>query len=257
MYREKVVKSNLKRCFPSLSEADRKTILRRFYRHFLDVIRETAWSSILPQSYFRRHITYIGTDAMLDDARAHGGVMMMLGHLGCWEWLADFHHQIEAKGFTQYNVFRRQSNPLANRIIRRIRMKRGGGLIDKDLLLREMVRLRHSTTIPCYGILCDQHPSPRSAQVWTTFLGQETAFPTGTEMLARRFGYPCYYVHITQPKRHYYTIEVKRLTGEGYSGEYPITQEFAHRLEENINEQPEQWLWTHKRWKYTRPQSLS
>lgn len=255
MYREQVVRDNLRRSFPHRSESEREEILRRFYRHLKDVALETLWGTVASQAYMNRHITYIGTDAMLEDARAHGGVMMMLGHMGCWEWIADFHHQIEHRGFTQHNIYRRQKNRLADRIIRHIRAKRGGGLIEKDMLLRRMVQLRHGDTIPCYGVLCDQHPTPHSAQVWTTFLGQETAFLTGSELLARRFGYPCYYVQILSPKRHYYTVEVFRMTGEGFDGEYPITLEFAHRLEQNIEQQPEQWLWTHKRWKYQRPQS--
>lgn len=254
MYREQVVIENLRRCYPDRSEAERNDIKRRFYRHLWDVVTEVVRGTYASEAYMDQHVD-IQVGDMLDVARQHGGVMMMLGHIGCWEWIADYGRRIEPLGFTQHNVYRRQKNRLADRLICWVRRRRGGDLIEKDQLLRRMVALRKAKSIPCYGILADQHPSPKSAQVWTTFMGQETAFLTGSEQLAKRFGYPCYYVHIRQTARHHYAVTTVRMTGEGYEGEYPITQEFAHRLEENINEQPEQWLWTHKRWKWQKPQS--
>lgn len=251
MYREKVVIRNLQSSFPDWSEEQRQDLKRKIYRHLKDVVVETLWGLVAPYSWMDRHITFDeGLKDMLADAKAHGGCMFMLGHMGCWEWIADYSRRIAPLGFLQANVYRRQRNRLADRIIHYIRERRGGTLIEKDSLIREMVRLRKGPMIPCYGMLADQHPSPRSAQVWTRFLNQDTAFLTGSELLAKRFGYPCYYVHVSSPRRHYYHIRTIKMTGEGYEGECPITQEYAARLEQNILEQPELWLWTHNRWKW-------
>ena len=175
----------------------------------------------------------------------------MLAHLGTWEWVADFGRRHQAEGIQECNVYRRLKNKFFDRLMLDIRSRRGGECVEKDMLLRRMVQLRSSNLKPMYGMLSDQKPSPRNAHVWTTFLHQETAFLDGSEVLSKRFGYPCLYGYIRSPKRGYYTMTFIPITEQdGLS----ITEQYARLLEQNIREQPHLWLWTHNRWKYPRPQ---
>ena len=80
------------------------------------------------------------------------------------------------------------------------------------------------------------------------------------DRIARKLDVPVIYVDVERPKRGYYTAEFEILTK--HAKETPenwITEQYARRMEKNILRAPEYWLWTHKRWKYTRadvPQTI-
>ena len=68
-----------------------------------------------------------------------------------------------------------------------------------------------------------------------------------------RTGYPVFYLYVTRTRRGYYHVDMKTVSAapkETTEGE--ITTAYARVLEQNINEQPFLWLWTHDRWKWTR-----
>jgi KDO2-lipid IV(A) lauroyltransferase len=115
------------------------------------------------------------------------------------------------------------------------------------------VQLRHASHPFVIGLIADQKPSPRNAHVWTTFLNQETSFLDGGEVLARKFDLGVVVVLVTSPKRGYYRARFEMITNDPQSmPENEITLSFARMLEANIRQQPERWLWTHNRWKWSR-----
>ena len=121
-------------------------------------------------------------------------------------------------------------------------------------LLRSAVRNQQSAFT--LGLIADQKPSPRNAHYRTTFMNQDTAFLDGGEVIARKFDLAVTYVHITSPKRGYYTAQVELITDDAPHTEPNfITEQFARRLEANIRLQPELWLWSHNRWKWSAAQN--
>jgi len=103
------------------------------------------------------------------------------------------------------------------------------------------------------GLLSDQKPRPEVTKYWTTFLNQNTGFLDGGEVLAKKFGYPVFYLYITRTKRGYYVADMRTISATPKdTAEGEITERYARLLEENIKEQPALWLWTHNRWKWKR-----
>ena len=116
-----------------------------------------------------------------------------------------------------------------------------------------MLLLRREGKKVLYGFICDQKPRPQVTRCWTTFLHQDTGFLDGSEVLAKKFGYPVIYLHITRPRRGYYLARFELITDHpAQEPENAITLRYAELLEQNIREQPELWLWTHNRWKWGR-----
>jgi KDO2-lipid IV(A) lauroyltransferase len=116
-----------------------------------------------------------------------------------------------------------------------------------------MVRYRAEKQPVIVGLICDQKPRPEVTHTWVNFLHQETGFLDGGEVLARKFGYPVFYVYITRTARGRYHGDVRILAADPKkTAEGEITTAFARVLEQNIQEQPELWLWTHNRFKWTR-----
>lgn len=256
-YRRKVTRKNLTRSFPEKTLQEIRQLERKFYHHFADVIVEIIWGYCAPKEVVTQHFTFDkdGEQNVINDLLTHNGIMGMLAHMGNWEWTAEWHNHIAPHGGVEYNIYRQLKSKSMDELMLDIRRRRGGDCIEKNQLLRKMVSLRKSGTPITYGMLADQKPSPQNAHFWTTFLNQETSFLDGSEVLSQKFGYPCYFVYTTSPKRGYYHAKLIKLDGTGFEGmDFPITRQYAALLEQNIKEQPEQWLWTHNRWKWQRPQ---
>jgi len=69
--------------------------------------------------------------------------------------------------------------------------------------------------------------------------------------IAKKTNFPVLYMKITKPKRGYYNLEFSEII-ENPAKYSPneITKIYMNCLEKDILEQPEYWLWSHRRWKH-------
>jgi KDO2-lipid IV(A) lauroyltransferase len=97
----------------------------------------------------------------------------------------------------------------------------------------------------------DQSPSNLERAIWVDFLNQNTACLHGAEAYAKKLNIPVLYLKISKLKRGYYSLEFEKLI-ENPSEYKPdeITKIYMNRLEKDIIEMPEFWLWSHRRWKH-------
>ena len=252
-YRLKVVRKNLRNSFPDKSHDELKNIEKKFYHHFADLIVEVVYGYRVGDEEMRERVVFENVNLVEDLASKTHGVIAYLGHMGNWEWLVDLNKRFVNPAMVEYNVYRQLKNPASNKMMLELRSKRGGECIEKKLLLRKLVALRRSEHPFVVGMLSDQKPSKRSSYVWTQFLNQETAFLDGSEVLAHKFGFSAVYAHIWSPKRGYYRIRFEQITDDPELMQpEEMTKRYAELLEQNIYAQPEQWLWTHNRWKWGR-----
>ena len=100
----------------------------------------------------------------------------------------------------------------------------------------------------------DQYPGDQIGKaIWLDFLGRDTPFLHGPESYARYNNLPVVYFDLKRVKRGYYEMEIKKLVEvpkETQPGE--ITKKYMQFLEKAITEKPQDWLWSHKRWKKQR-----
>lgn len=253
-YRRKIVAKNLRLSFPEKSNEQRNVLERKFYRRFASTIMEIIYGYRISDEEMRERFVFENIELVEELAHRNKGVFFMLGHLGNWEWIADIGKRYTDNNIKEYNVYRQQKNASVDKAMLALRNKRGGGgCIEKKQLLRQLVAMRHAGNPITIGLISDQKPSPRNAHIWTMFLNQETAFLDGGEILARKFGYAVTYVHVESPKRGYYRARFELITDNpAATNPTDITLAYAQRLEQNILESPELWLWTHNRWKWSR-----
>lgn len=123
--------------------------------------------------------------------------------------------------------------------------------------IRRILADRQEEKLAYYGFVSDQSTIWEETQYWTTFLNQLTPVHLGIAKMARKTGYPVVFVYIKKVRRGYYEVELVKLC-ENESGltEQIITEKHVRVLEANIRKNPEQWLWTHRRWKLT-PKKLA
>lgn len=249
-YRRGITEKNLRLSFPEKSDSERRQIARDFYHQFCYTIVESIYGYRIDEEEMRRRVVFEGMEEVNRLVAAAGGGIFMLAHIGNWEWMASFQQWL-SPGVTEMNVYRRLKNRAIDRLMLAIRAKRGGVCVEKQRILREMVRYRAEKKPVAVGLLCDQKPRPEVTRTWTMFLNQETGFLDGGEVLSRKFGYPVFYVYIVRERRGIYRTQMKLLAArpeETQEGE--ITTAYARLLEQNIQEQPALWLWTHNRWKW-------
>ena len=252
-YRLKVVRKNLRNSFPDKSHNELKSIEKKFYRHFADLLVEIVHGYRASDEEMRERVVFENVDLVENLAQKTHGVIAYLGHMGNWEWIADLNKRFVDRSMVEYNIYRQLKNPNSDKMMLELRGKRGGECIEKKQLLRKLVSLRHADHPFVLGMLSDQKPSKRSTYAWTQFLNQETAFLNGSEVLAKKFGFSAVYAHILSPKRGQYTVRFELITDHPAAmPEEEMTKKYAALLEQNIHAQPEQWLWTHNRWKWGR-----
>ena len=115
--------------------------------------------------------------------------------------------------------------------------------------------LRDRDKLTATAFIADQTPSPERAH-WMTFLGQDTPVFLGTGAMARKLDQPVVYISISRPRRGYYRMSMETLVSEPKSiSAEEITEIHTRRLEADIRNNPDLWLWTHRRWKHRRSSS--
>ena len=251
-YRRRMVAKNLRNSFPDKSEAERKQIAKAFYHQFCDTIVESLYGWHRTNDELRPYMIYEHMEEVNRLIDAAGGGIFTLAHMGNWEWMATMQNWV-SPGVKELNVYRQLKNPRIDRLMLAIREQRGGACVEKQRILREMIRYRNEQQPVIVGLLSDQKPRPEVTRVWLPFLHQETGFLDGAEVLARKFGYPVFYSFLTRTSRGHYKGQIRILAADPKNtAEGEITAAYAKALEENILTQPELWLWTHNRWKFKR-----
>ena len=251
-YRRSMVMSNIRYCFPEKTEAACKQMARQFYHHFADLCVEIIHAYRMSDEELRERVVFEGLDEAQAAFLQQKGGVFMLGHMGCWEWMADVAKRLDRNRIHTNVIYLKLDNKSADCIMMQIREKRGCTPIEMHKILREAVRLRkESSKAEVYCMLADQKPSWRSLQFYTDFFGHNTPFLTGSEKIARKFAYPVYYADITMPSRGHYNIRLLPITTNAQCCEEGfVSREYVKLLEANIIKQPSIWLWSHNRFKW-------
>jgi Kdo2-lipid IVA lauroyltransferase/acyltransferase len=248
-YRRVVVNNNLKKAFPEKNETEIHRISKAFYKNLCDIITEALkMTTISGREVLRRNV--FNDLSILDKFKSENkSVIAVLGHFGNWEW-GGLSLSINSP-MPVYTVYRPLSNPYFDRFMLHIRGRFGIHLVKMEDIYRILLR-QNEPTLSVF--IADQSPPNTKATYWTTFLSQDTPVFLGVEKIALRLNYPVVFLYSLRVKRGYYNNYCKLLVDDPskLTGEYEITELHTKFLEQLIREHPDQWLWSHKRWKHKR-----
>ena len=249
-YRRKVIVENLRRAFPEKTDLEIQKIVRETYRNLTDVTLETLKSFTAPYPEIERRAICMNPEILNQYLDLGKSVILTGSHLGNWEYSGlTMPPQFHGDTVTAYK-------PLTNKgmdaYINQARSRTGMQMVAMDEVFKAM--RKHSEAPTVFILLADQSPSSRKSAHWVNFFGQETASLPGADVLGRKFGMPIlYYQVLRTARRGFYEIEFTELCADPLAAaEMDITRAFTRRLEADIRAQPEQWLWSHKRWKMSR-----
>jgi KDO2-lipid IV(A) lauroyltransferase len=188
-------------------------------------------------------------DALMKEG--HSCILMLIGHYANWEWCSAGGSFFEDAGV--YQVYRPLKNKAFDRLFIKLRTRFGSRGLEKRNTFRDMIKLKREGTRSVVAFLADQTPSRANFYYWTDFLNHDSVFLGGPERIAKKLNLPVVYADARKRGRGFYSVEFIQITKTPQATpEFWITEQYARLMEHSILRNPAYWLWTHKRWKYTR-----
>jgi len=249
-YRKSLVYSNLKNAFPDMKEEEYIEIEKMFYQHLCDVFLEIIKSMGMSKNQMLKRFKVKNVDVLTQFEKENRSAFIMCGHYASWEWMMSLGYHMEHLGF---GIYRPIKNPYFDKLIKEIRSKHDAHMIPQKSAFNIIRKKEENNELGVYGFASDQSPRPTSKSYWRTFMGIEVPVFNGAERLARELNIPVVFGRIKRLRRGYYELEFKLISSQSKNTpENQITDLFTCWLEEQIKEDPSQYLWTHKRFKYGR-----
>ncbi len=247
-YRKKVVQDNLRLVFPDKPEAEINAITEKFYHHFCDMMVESIKSLTISEKSMRERFSFANVELINDLEKQNRSIVLMCGHYGSWEWIFILQKYVSHKG---YAVYSRLGNKYFDNLVKGIRAKYNSTLITTKETIPILVRAKQNGELTINGFVSDQSPMIQKAFHWNEFMGINVPIHTGAEMLAKRLDMSVVYFRVKRLKRGFYetTFELLAQNPNDYPN-YEITDLFTKKLEKQIKEAPQYYLWTHRRWKH-------
>ena len=247
-YRKKVVFANLANSFPEKSMEEIRTIAKKFYKNFCDVLAETVKGQTMSEQSLAKRFEVINPE-FLNGLFEQGRSVISIGaHYANSEWGKILGRKLKHPMIIIYSPF---MNQRLDRYNNKTRVKYGMKLVPLSQTIRVFNELKGAPH--CFIMGVDQRPFDPKNALWFRFLNQETPFHKGYETIARKFNIPVVFSEIQRKKRGYYTLRYLMLCDDpSAAGEGSIVEGFVKTLETIIRKKPEDWLWSHDRWKYQR-----
>lgn len=253
-YRKKVVLKNIQQSFPEKTHAEHIIICKKFYRHFCDLILESLKVFTISEKEVRKRMVFKNPELLNTYFHRHQSIIIAGGHYNNWELFAV---AVDAPMLHQaIAIYKPLTNRFFDAKMRTTRSKYGLRMISTKIVKEIFDEQKNNLTAMIFGI--DQSPSKAAKSYWMKFLHQDTAVLFGTEKYAKEYNYPVVFGHITKEKRGHYSFEFFPVCDEPQQTSHgEITEKITTMLEADIKNQPEFWLWSHKRWKHKKPTHTS
>ena len=253
-YRKKVVIINLANSFPEKSKKEINLIARKYYHHLADLIFESVKLYNMTDEEMDKHLSTNGVEKLTSYFEQGRSVILLGMHYNNWEWCCSLQRKVKHQVVVVYS-------PIKDKKLRRFlldaREKFGSKTVDMAHTAR-MALSAHKNKRPIALVLTADQSAPANSHFWTTFLHQETGFFAGPEHIAVKTNQPVFLFHCKKIKRGKYEVDLSEIVMEPAKVKNPddILLIYAEKLEKIIQENPEYWLWSHRRWKHQRPEGI-
>ncbi|HNP32584.1 MAG TPA: lysophospholipid acyltransferase family protein [Flavobacterium sp.] len=249
-YRKKVVRQNLAMALPHLSDKERLNIEKKFYRHMCDMFLEMVKTMNISEKQIKNRFRFTNLDVYLDMEKQGKSIALLCAHYASYEWVISMNYYSNIEG---YGIYKKINNKYFDRLVKKIRSRFKATLITTKETIPTLEKNFRSHHLGLYGFASDQSPQVSRTHHWAKFMGIEVPVHTGAEMLAKRFDMNMIFLRVKKVKRGYYEATLELMAENPKSvPNYEISDDFLRRVEQQIYEAPEYYLWTHKRWKHRR-----
>jgi Kdo2-lipid IVA lauroyltransferase/acyltransferase len=249
-HRHHVIREQIRKVFPDLSDAEQVRIHKRYLRNFCDVLMEVVKSVSMRADDMRDRMRIVNLEAARRHLDAGQSLMFVTSHLCNWEWL--LHGMALQLGYPVDAAYKPLHDQWAERLMLKIRSRFGARLVPAKELLADFLKRRG--IVRALAMNADQAPVSTDKRYWTRFLGQDTAFYVGADQIARATRLPVLYVSMRRVRRGYYEADLQPLwDGREATEPNTVTERYARACEIDVLKSPADWLWSYRRWRLKKP----
>lgn len=246
-YRRPVVMANLKIAFPDKTEEELTKISKHFYHNLTDTFVEIIKLISMGDKTFNKRC--MGDFSLIESLAKEGkNIQLHTGHQFNWE----FGSLLMSKKITTiptYAIYMPIGNKAMERLFLKIRQKFGTIFIKATEFREKREEIFKKRFV--FFLAADQNPGDPSVAYWQNYFNKPAPFITGPEVGGIKNNTAIVFVRSRIIKRGHYVLECTLCTENAAStspGE--ITSAFRDFLEKIIREEPHNYLWTHRRWKW-------
>lgn len=246
--RRRIAMDNLAMAFGDhYSEAERRRITKRVFQGIAQVFFEFARFPKWSAEQFRSFVVPAGEESLWKAHEEGRGLMVASAHFGNWETVGNW---LAAIGLPTDLIVATQHNPLFDDMITKFRANSGVGIIRRENEVRQIYRAFKANRV--IATACDQHAA--SAYVVTPMFGRDAATVKGPALFAVRCNCPIIPLLGRRDSFERFTLLAGEPIYPPNSGDEEadiseMMNRYIQYLESQIREYPDQWMWTHRRWK--------
>ncbi|MFC4739902.1 lysophospholipid acyltransferase family protein [Flavobacterium ponti] len=249
-YRKRIVRENLAMALPHLTKAERDVIEKKFYKHMCDLFLEMIKTLTISKKEIEKRYKFTNIEVYHDLEKKGKSIALLCAHYASYEWLVSMNRYITFKG---YGIYKKIANKYFDKLVHDIRSKFKASLISTKETAETIAENYEKGVLSLYGFASDQSPKVDKALLWHSFMGIVTPVHTGAEFLAKRYDMNLIFLRAKKVKRGYYEATFELMAeNPNETKRFEITKDYIERVEKQIYEAPEFYLWTHKRWKHRR-----
>ena len=245
LFRSKeLIHSNLKKAFPGINLENLDKVTKLMWNNYGRVFAEYMFIKQFREDVTNKNIIIEGQQILEDIKTNNKSVVFISGHLSNFELMA---MHIEKSGIKLAAIYRPLNNIFLNKIMERIRkkyickyqIKKGLGGMKKLLQLK---KLNYSS-----ALMIDQRVSQG---IKSKFFNQNALTTTVPAQLIKKFKIPIVPLSIERINNINFKIVIKKpIIFDNEETTKSITDKLNLELEKMIIYKPEQWIWSHNRWK--------
>ena len=241
---KKIVHSNIKKAFPNIETENLNKITNLMWNNYGRVFAEYVFIKDFRFGNLSSNIEIKGQNILDQIKRSNQKVIFVSGHLGNFELMAMC---LDKNNINLSAIYRPLNNIFLNRIMERIRkkyicknqIKKGIGGMKELILLKK----KNFST----ALMIDQRVSEG---ILSNFFNEKALTTTIPAQLIKKFNIPVIPIYIERIREINFEITIdKPIYFSKNDSSQIITDRLNKVLESMILKKPEQWIWTHNRWK--------
>jgi Kdo2-lipid IVA lauroyltransferase/acyltransferase len=241
---KKLIHSNIKKAIPKISPENLNKVTKLMWNNYGRTLAEYMFIKNFRMGKLGSQIEINGQEILNDIKKLNKPVVFISGHFANFELMA---MQIEKSGINLSTIYRPLNNIFLNNVMEKIRVKyicknqikKGIGGMKKLISLKNK---NYST-----ALMIDQRVSEG---IKSNFFNQEALTTTIPAQLVKKFNMSVVPIYIERVNGINFKLTInKPLNFANETSTKDITDKLNQILEKMIMHKPEQWIWSHNRWK--------
>ena len=241
---KKIIKSNIIKAIPNISSKDINKIIHSMWINYGRILSEYVFIKDFRQSSLKNNIIIEGQNILEKIKKDNIPVIFVSGHFNNFELMA---MHIESSGINLATIYRPLNNKFINFIMERIRKK----YICKNQIKKGVPGTRQLLSFfkggSSIALMIDQRVSEG---VKSNFFDHEAFTTTIPAQFVKKFNCKIVPIYIERVKNSNFKLTIHNpLEYSKNDTISSITSDLNILLEKMILKNPEQWIWSHNRWK--------